>query len=114
MGFDRKRSVFVGNLPQRCTEADVRKAMESAGTVDAIRLVRDRETKECKGFAFVRFTERWSVKQALNLWGVQVHGRPIRVTKVEDDKSAEKTALKGGADEDSNHPAMRRMQLRKQ
>eukprot|EP00930_Biecheleria_cincta_P024479 TRINITY_DN1751_c0_g1_i2.p1 TRINITY_DN1751_c0_g1~~TRINITY_DN1751_c0_g1_i2.p1 ORF type:complete len:407 (-),score=97.79 TRINITY_DN1751_c0_g1_i2:25-1245(-) len=111
--FDRKRSVFLGNLPFSVTEADVRKAMAPAGTVDAVRLVRDKGTKECKGFAFVRFSERWSVKEALNMWGTEVQGRQIRVMKVED-SDAEKRSDKPEASSDPNHPAARRMQLRQQ
>merc|ERR1712232_913001 len=111
--FDRKRSVFIGNLPQRATEADIRKAMNPAATVDSVRLVRDKQTKECKGFAFVRFTDRWSVKAALNLWGAEVQGRPIRVMNVQDDKSGDLDENKNNRyDADgSNHPALRRMQL---
>lgn len=111
--FDRKRSVFLGNLPFLVTEADVRKAMTPAGTVDAVRLVRDKSTKECKGFAFVRFSERWSVKEALNMWGTEVQGRQIRVMKVEDN-DAEKSWDKPEGPVDPNHPAARRMQLRQQ
>eukprot|EP00930_Biecheleria_cincta_P024478 TRINITY_DN1751_c0_g1_i1.p1 TRINITY_DN1751_c0_g1~~TRINITY_DN1751_c0_g1_i1.p1 ORF type:complete len:382 (-),score=91.86 TRINITY_DN1751_c0_g1_i1:25-1170(-) len=86
--FDRKRSVFLGNLPFSVTE-------------------------ECKGFAFVRFSERWSVKEALNMWGTEVQGRQIRVMKVED-SDAEKRSDKPEASSDPNHPAARRMQLRQQ
>merc|ERR1712039_1042371 len=110
--FDRKRSVFIGNLPQRATEADIRKAMEPAGTIDAVRLVRDKVTKECKGFAFVRFKDRWSVKEALNMWGAEVQGRQIRVMKVEDDKAAERLEKQRNKGDDSNHPAMLRMKRR--
>merc|ERR1712160_155450 len=51
--FDPKRSVFLGNLAANVTEADFRTAFESVGVVDAVRIVRDKYTKECKGFAFV-------------------------------------------------------------
>merc|ERR1712039_414540 len=57
--------------------------MASAGEVQAVRIVRDKVSKACKGFAFVLFKERRHVKAALLLWGVEVLGRPIRVMKVE-------------------------------
>lgn len=44
--FDRKRSVFLGALPRRCSEADVRWVLAEAGEVDAVRLVRDRKTQD--------------------------------------------------------------------
>merc|ERR1712217_859180 len=101
-------------LPQRATEADIRKALAPSGTVDAVRLVRDKVTKECKGFAFVRFKDRWSVKEALNLWGAEVQGRPIRVMKVQDEKADERDEEKRSRREadGSSHPALRRIQRR--
>lgn len=111
--FDRKRSVFVGNLPSNSSEADLRKVFAPAGQVDAVRVVRDRVAKACKGFAFVRFKERPSVKAALNLWGAEVHGRPIRVMKV----TQEQTENSGNfqtkeKDQASLHPAEKRISRR--
>merc|ERR1712012_960135 len=77
--FDRKRSIFVGNLPPATSEADIRKALASAGEIDAVRVVREKESKACKGFAFVRFVNRWSLKVALSLWDAEVQGRTIRI-----------------------------------
>lgn len=81
--FDRKRSVFVGNLPPSASEADLRAVFRDVGAIDAVRIVRDRVSKACKGIAFVLFAERKSVKTALGYWGVELKGREIRVTKVE-------------------------------
>jgi len=109
--FDRKRSVFLGNLPPRVTEAEIRDVMSPAGTVDAVRIVRDKLSKECQGFAFVRFDERSSVKEALNLWEATVQGRWIRIMKVQDDADG-KGSGKGKDSEGLFHPATRRKQLR--
>merc|ERR1740130_606202 len=70
--FDRKRSVFVGNLPASTSDSDLRSVFKPVGEVDAVRIVRDRVAKACKGFAFVRFKDRASVKAAINLWGAQL------------------------------------------
>lgn len=107
--FDRKRSVFVGNLPKDVSEADLRVALAPSGEVDAVRIVRDRVSKECKGFAFVRFKDRWSVKEALNQWGVEIRNRPMRVMKVTDGTEG------GDAKQDASnesHPAQLRIQRR--
>merc|ERR1712129_574938 len=105
--FDRKRSVFVGNLPASASEADLRSIFKPAGTVDAVRIVCDRHTKACKGFAFIRFKERPSVKAALNLWGVELQGRPVRVMKVTQHDDA--GAAGGYAAWEEHHPAARRL-----
>lgn len=81
--FDRKRSVFVGNLPRNCSELDLRRVFEKCGEVSAVRVVRDRELQECKGIAFVLFKERSCVKVALKLKDATIKGREIRVSKVE-------------------------------
>merc|ERR1711935_510453 len=103
--FDRKRSVFVGNLPASTSEADLRSIFKPAGTVDAVRIVCDRHTKACKGFAFVRFKERPGVKAALNLWGVELQGRPVRVMKVTQHDDAGTSG--SYATEEAHHPAAR-------
>merc|ERR1712107_284218 len=95
---------FVGNLPSDTSEADLRKVFASVGNVDAVRIVRDKRAKVCKGIAFVRFTERNSVKPALELWDSEVRGRPIRIMKI--DRPEGEAAPTGG------HPAARRIQMR--
>merc|ERR1712025_1198146 len=107
--FDRKRSVFVGNLPSNTSEADLRKTFADIGTVDAVRIVRDRHTAECKGFAFVRFKERAAVKAALNLWGTEVRGRAVRVMKIERPEGDDQQKL-----DETSHPATLRIQQRRE
>ncbi|KFG54641.1 RNA recognition motif-containing protein, partial [Toxoplasma gondii RUB] len=63
--FDRKKTVFVGNLPSRCSEEDLRRALESNGTVKAVRIIRDKVTTESKGFGFVCFEDRVSAARAV-------------------------------------------------
>ncbi|XP_016407840.1 RNA-binding protein 34-like [Sinocyclocheilus rhinocerous] len=43
-GLDHKRSVFVGNLPYDVMEPPVREHFEDCGNVEAVRLVRDRDS----------------------------------------------------------------------
>ncbi|CAE7261914.1 RBM34 [Symbiodinium natans] len=109
--FDRKRSVFLGSLPRRVTEDDIRWVLWPAGQVDAVRIVRNKITQECQGFAFARFQERWSVKEALKLWP-KIHGKEIRITKVEDSSAEDKPGKDQARPED--HPAAKRIVLKQQ
>jgi len=109
--FDRKRSVFLGNLPYGVTEAQIRRVLQPAGTVDAVRIVRDRKTMESKGFAFARFEKRAGVKEALQLWNPHIQGRVLRIMKVED-QTTEKESAPAGLD--GQHPAAKRVLLRAQ
>jgi RNA recognition motif-containing protein len=68
-GFDRKRSVFVANIPRKCTDADLKHAFETCVegcVVKNVNIRRDKVTGESLKFAFVLFEERKMVKDALN------------------------------------------------
>eukprot|EP00434_Breviolum_minutum_P040663 symbB.v1.2.036144.t1/scaffold5034.1/size31624/3 len=110
--FDRKRSVFIGSLPRRVTESDIRWILWEAGEVDAVRIVRDKVTQECKGFAFARFKERKSVKAALSLWDLRIHGKYVRITKV--DEEMEKAASTPSARPKVNPEKEKRIMLKQQ
>mmetsp|Transcript_3625 Transcript_3625/g.9530 ORF Transcript_3625/g.9530 Transcript_3625/m.9530 type:complete len:451 (+) Transcript_3625:273-1625(+) len=103
--FDRKRSIFVGNLPSDTGEADLRAVFEQEGEVDAVRVVRDKETKRCKGIAFVLFKERYSVKGAIKYWGTEIKGREIRVSRVTERNGNDESGAKGEL-----HPAEMRLE----
>lgn len=95
--LDPKRTVYVSNLPYDATEHSLRKLFADCGTIHVVRIHRDKQTQESRGFAFVRFTERSHVKVALkqSIWpGFVLGNRWIRVVNVErtadstDDKPA--------------------------
>ena len=57
-------TLYVGNLPYRANEAEVKALFEQFGAVNSVRLVRDRKTGRRKGFGFVEISEA-GAKQAL-------------------------------------------------
>ncbi len=82
---DPKRSVFLGNLPfdakEDAVRAHVAKGLEGGeGDVEGVRLVRDPETLQGKGFGFILLKDRASVAAALRLNESTFSGRKIRVT----------------------------------
>ncbi|XP_061687178.1 RNA-binding protein 34 isoform X2 [Syngnathoides biaculeatus] len=78
---DHKRSVFVGNLNFELKELALRRHFEECGVVEAVRLVRDRNTGLGKGFGYVLFESSDSVQLALKLEGSPLEGRPVRVKR---------------------------------
>ena len=50
---DYETTVFIGNLPFRIEEEDVRSHFEQAGTVEYVRIIRDPVTLQGKGFGYV-------------------------------------------------------------
>ncbi|CEF62501.1 RNA-binding protein 34 [Strongyloides ratti] len=80
--YDPKCSVFVGNLHLKITEDDLIKHFSPVVDVNAVRVVRDRNSHEGIGIAFVRLSDPTLLKKALTLNGSQLLGREIRVTKI--------------------------------
>lgn len=59
---------FVGNLPQGLVQGDVNLIFDKM-TVRSVRLVKDRETDQFKGYCYVEFETLEDLKEALNLDG---------------------------------------------
>nr|XP_043872675.1 RNA-binding protein 34 [Solea senegalensis] len=78
---DHKRSVFVGNLSFEISELVFRRHFEPCGSVEAVRLVRDKNSGLGKGFGYVLFENADSVMLALELDGSALDGRSIRVKR---------------------------------
>ena len=79
---DQSRAIFVGNLPFDITEDDVITHFSKCGKIDNVRIVRDAQTGIGKGFCYVNFIKRESVKIAADLMnGTTLSGRELRVNK---------------------------------
>ncbi|KAM3622560.1 uncharacterized protein V6R79_000268 [Siganus canaliculatus] len=93
---DHKRSVFVGNLSFETKEFAFRRHFEECGAVEAVRLVRDKDSGLGKGFGYVLFESTDSVQLALKLEGTQLEGRSIRVKRsVKKEKQKNKPDAQG-------------------
>ena len=58
-------NIYVGNLNYRIRENDLRNVMEQFGTVDSVKVVKDRDTGRSKGFAFVEMQDDDEAKSAI-------------------------------------------------
>ncbi|KAK7118944.1 hypothetical protein R3I94_020954 [Phoxinus phoxinus] len=94
-GHDHKRSIFVGNLPYDASELPLREHFEECGTVEAVRLVRDRDSGMGKGFGYVLFESPDSVMLALKLNGSSFLERRIRVKRSVKKEKQKKSAAGG-------------------
>lgn len=66
------RKLYVGNLPFQTTETDLQELFGSAGTVETVNVVRDRETGRARGFAFVEMATEEDAQRAIS----ELHERP--------------------------------------
>ncbi len=74
--------IYVGNLPYRITEQELRSAFESHGEVESVTLVTDKHTGQSKGFGFVEMPVQEDAESAIKaLDGSALGGRNIRVNQ---------------------------------
>ena len=73
------KRLFVGNVNPLVTEDQLRQLFSAAGEVVQVRIPRDRETAQPRGFAFVEFADEEEAEQALDLFDdAMLEGRRIR------------------------------------
>ena len=75
-------NIFVGNLSYQTTEAELETAFGAFGAVERVSIVRDRDTGQPRGFAFVEMTNADQAASAIQgLNGTEMGGRAINVTE---------------------------------
>jgi RNA recognition motif-containing protein len=90
-------NIFVGSLPFKLQEADLKQLFEAYGEVSSVKLINDRETGRSKGFGFVEMPDDESAQQAISaLNGSEVSGRTIAVSQAEERKPSERKSFGGG------------------
>lgn len=71
--------VFVGGLPREATEEDLRELCEPCGEIFEVKLVKDKEKRESKGFAFVTFIAKDAAQKAIEeLQDKEFKGKTLR------------------------------------
>ena len=74
------RTLFVGNLPFRMSNDDLRAHFEAVAAVESAHIILDRETSRPRGFGFVTMQDEGGAQRALRLDGALVLGRPLIVS----------------------------------
>lgn len=75
-------NIYVGNLPYRCSDDDLREAFGAHGAVSRVNIIQDRETGRSKGFGFVEMDNDQEAQAAIEaLNGTDMDGRGLRVNE---------------------------------
>ncbi len=75
------RKLFVGGLPYRTTNDELKDAFAKAGEVASASVVTDRETGRSRGFGFVEMANDADADQAISMWnGKDYDGRTLTVS----------------------------------
>ena len=99
-----KRTIFIGNIPSKCSRKDIKNLLKGHGSIETIRLRSvkvtsgDRPTMVAKRThkqlqedstfnAYVVFSSETEAKECLCLNGTLIHGRHLRVDKVDKGKN---------------------------
>src|ERR1700749_1465169 len=80
-------NIFVGSLPFKLQEDELKQLFEAYGEVSSVKLINDRETGRSKGFGFVEMPDDENAQQAIEgLNGSEIGGRKIAVSQAEERK----------------------------
>jgi len=60
--------LYVGNLSYTTTETDLESLFAKAGQVVSVALIKDRDTGNSKGFAFVEMSTQVEVEKAISMF----------------------------------------------
>jgi cold-inducible RNA-binding protein len=75
-----ENKLYVGNLSYSTTEEELRTLFAQAGAVTEVAMIKDRDTGQSKGFAFVTMATQQDVEKAIKMYnGYSLGNRQIRV-----------------------------------
>jgi len=78
------QKLYIGNLPYRTTENDVRKLFTKYEPIHSVVLISDRETGRSRGFGFIEL-EEVNAESAITELGDSIFGgRNLRISKAKD------------------------------
>jgi cold-inducible RNA-binding protein len=66
-GGKMNRKNYVANLPYQATEPALKALFSKAGNVMSIKLVKDRQTGQPRGIAFVEMSTQWEGRRAASM-----------------------------------------------
>ncbi len=76
------KKLFVGNLPYKTTDSDLKDMFSKAGEVSDAVVIMSKEDGRSKGFGFVSFENDAEADAAIDMWnGKDIEGRALTVNE---------------------------------
>lgn len=92
--YDRKRTLFVGNLPFDVKDEELYQlfcgSSQSESGVEAVRVIRDPHTSVGKGIAYVLFKTREAASSTVKKRDLKIRDRPLRLCHAKSDDTPSK------------------------
>ena len=74
--------LFVANIAKECSEEELNSAFAECGEVKSLKIIKDRENGQSRGFGFVEMSNRSGGQEAMKkLNEKEFHGRAIIVNE---------------------------------
>ncbi len=61
------KKIYVGNLPFQATEPELKALFSKAGSVMSVKIVKDRQSGQPRGIAFVEMSTQWEGRRAVSM-----------------------------------------------
>jgi len=61
------KKVYVANLPSQVGESELKVLFSKAGSVMSVKIVKDRQTDQPRGIAFVEMSTQWEARRAVSM-----------------------------------------------
>lgn len=91
------KKLFVGNLPWKATEEELKQLFESCGEVVSVKIVVDQYTGKSKGFGFVEMESAEGAQNAIRELNGKVYlERDLRVSLAQERPAGERSSGGGG------------------
>ncbi|MDZ4724175.1 MAG: RNA-binding protein [candidate division Zixibacteria bacterium] len=75
-------NIYIGNMSSETTEDQLRQAFQAFGEVSTINIIKDKDSGQPKGFAFVEMpTANEGTAAITGLNGQQLNGRALKVNE---------------------------------
>ena len=73
-------NIYIGNLNYRVREEDLRHVLEVYGTVDSVKVIKDRDSGRSKGYAFAELPNEDEARDAIRgMNETELQGRQLVV-----------------------------------
>lgn len=90
-------NIYVGNLSYEVTEGELREKFAAFGEVAAVNIIKDKYSRESKGFGFVEMPSLSAGQAAINsLNGEMLHNRRLFVSGARPRSDSKKGSAYGG------------------
>lgn len=89
-GVVHSKTIYVGNLPYRANESDVKELFAQHGEVFAVRLMKDKRTGKRRGFGFVVMAAEQAPTAIETLNNSEYGDRTLKVREANDPRKTER------------------------